>query len=187
MGVDERLTSHRVERRIRHQCQLQLLGARCFGTANMSEVFGCSQRGCGQSFASRKSFSEHLGLAHGNSVVSMVTCGISRHKCSGKQEVTLSLEFNSSPDPGGDYHHHHVCMYVCKLICMYATLCVCMHLCMYVCAYVCICIMYVCMYVYATLCVCTCLYVILCTYVCRYVCMYVHVCMYICMYACMQL
>ena len=54
----------------------------------------------------------------------------------------LSLEFNSSPDPGGDYHHY-VCMYVCMYECMYVCMCVCMYVCVYVCTYVC---MYVCMY-----------------------------------------
>ena len=82
------------KRRIRHECQLQRMGARCVGTTGISEVFRCSQSGCGRSFASRRGLSQHLRLAHGNAVVSMVTCpecgkscsanGISRHKCSGK-------------------------------------------------------------------------------------------------------
>ena len=123
------------KQRIRHEGQLQRMDATCAGTAGLSEVFRCSQSGCGWSFASRRGLSQHLRLAHGNAVVSMVTCpkcgksssasGISRHKCSGKQEVVSSLEFNSSPDPGGDYHHHHhhhhhVCMYVC----MYVFVCI---------------------------------------------------------------
>ena len=57
MGADEfneRLTSlAERKRKIKHDHQLQLMGARCVGTAGMSEVFGCSQSGCGRSFTSR--------------------------------------------------------------------------------------------------------------------------------------
>ena len=84
------------KRRIRHERQLQLMGARCVDTTGMSEEFECSQSGCGQSFASQRGLSQHLRLAHGNAVVSMVKCpecgksssasGISRHKCPGSRK-----------------------------------------------------------------------------------------------------